>query len=136
MTHEELTCTPEYHTTRIQIELYNKVEQYIKDNNLNRSEFAKRLGVSKGYVSQVLNGDYDHRLSKLVELALFIGYKPRVIFEPIEQCKDNAEFINNGIIKNIHESLNSIGYNAMIYKPNYAKLNKDQREQEYMNLAI
>ena len=81
MTHEELLTTPEYWTTKIQIDLYQKVNQYLKDNHVTRTELAKRLGVSKGYISQILNGDYDHRISKLVELSLAIGYTPHLIFE-------------------------------------------------------
>lgn len=84
MTYEELLLTPEYYTAEVQIELYNRVETYLKENRLTRTELAKQLGVSKGYVSQILNGDYDHRLSKLVELSLAIGYKPRIVFEPIK----------------------------------------------------
>ena len=81
MTHKELLATPEYWTTKIQIDLYQKVNQYLKDNHLTRTELAKRLGVSKGYISQILNGDYDHRISKLVELSLAIGYTPHLVFE-------------------------------------------------------
>ena len=39
----------------------------------NKSQLAEYLGVSKGYVSQLLNGDYDHRMSKFFELALAFG---------------------------------------------------------------
>lgn len=87
MTHEELLKTPEFWTSKIQIELYQKVEQYIEENNITRTELAKRLGVSKGYISQILNGDYDHRISKFVELSLFVGYKPQIYWESIEQSK-------------------------------------------------
>ncbi|MDE7109722.1 MAG: helix-turn-helix domain-containing protein [Muribaculaceae bacterium] len=54
-------------------------------NNLNRSKLAAHLGVSKGYVSQLLNGDYDHKLSKLIELAIAFGYVPEITFRPIEE---------------------------------------------------
>ena len=37
---------------------------------MTQSEFAERLGVSKGYISQILNGDFDHKLSKLTQLLL------------------------------------------------------------------
>ncbi len=39
----------------------------------NKSQLAEYLGVSKGYVSQLLNGDYDHCMSKFFELALAFG---------------------------------------------------------------
>ena len=38
-----------------------------------KSQLAEYLGVSKGYVSQLLNGDYDHCMSKFFELALAFG---------------------------------------------------------------
>ena len=53
---------------------------------MNRTQLAAHLGVSKGYVSQLLNGDYDHKLSKLVELALAFGYVPAVTFVPVEKA--------------------------------------------------
>ena len=38
-----------------------------------KSQLAEYLGVSKGYVSQLLNGDYDNCMSKFFELALAFG---------------------------------------------------------------
>ncbi len=87
MTYEELLLTPEYWITKIQIDLFSKVEQYMKENNLTRAGFAKKLGVSKGYITQVLNGDFDHRLSKLVELAIAIGYYPNFEFMPMSKSE-------------------------------------------------
>ena len=117
MTREELLRIPEYWTTKIQLELYAHIEAYMSDNKINRTELAKRLGVSKGYVTQILNGDYDHRISKLVEIALKIDYVPSIIYEPFDtvianngsyniksevKCYDfigkqfhNGDFVNN-----------------------------------------
>ena len=41
------------------------------------------LGVSKGYVSQLMSMEYDHRLSKLVELSLAFGFTPEIDFKRI-----------------------------------------------------
>ena len=57
----------------------------MKANNLNRTQLAENLGVTKGYVSQVLNGDFDHKIGKLVELSLAIGLVPVVAFKPLEE---------------------------------------------------
>lgn len=84
MSRKEILTSPEYWTAKAQIDLYNCAEDYMEANDLNRSQLAKHLGVSKGYVSQLLNGDYDHKLSKLVELALSFGYVPSIEFRPIE----------------------------------------------------
>jgi len=37
-------------------------------------------------VSQLLNGDYDHKLSKLVELSLAFDMVPSVEFKPVEEA--------------------------------------------------
>lgn len=80
MEREELIKSPEYWTTKIQLDLFNEMENFMKENNLNRTKLSQLLGVSKGYLSQVLSGEYDHRISKLVELSLAIGMVPKVEF--------------------------------------------------------
>ena len=52
---------------------------------MNKTQLAAYLGCSKGYVSQLLNGDFDHKLSKLVELSLAIGKVPLLEYEDMEQ---------------------------------------------------
>lgn len=95
MTREEILNSPEYWAAQIQIALYNRAEEYMRENNLSRSGLAEHLGVSKGYVSQILNGDYDHKLSKLVELALAFGVVPKIDFIPIEEIvnRDSKDHI-------------------------------------------
>ena len=80
ITEKELRSTPEYWTTRIQLDLYNHLQNYMTENGLNRTQLAQKLGVTKGYVTKILNGDFDHRLSKLVELSLAIGFIPKIDF--------------------------------------------------------
>lgn len=84
MTREELIQSKEYWLAKLQIDLFNEVEAYMKKTGLSRVQFAESLGVSKGYVSQILNGDIDHRMSKFVELALSIGLVPSITFEKLE----------------------------------------------------
>lgn len=90
-TRKELVESPEYITTVLQIQLFDMVRSYLDENNLTQSEFARQLGVSKGYVSQILNCKSDNRLSSLVRLALACGKIPNIEFRPIEE----AEAINN-----------------------------------------
>lgn len=123
MTHEELMNTPEYCTTMIQLELFNRVEQYMKEKGINRTELAKELGVSKGYVSQILNGDYDHRLSKFVELAIKVGLKPAISFSPISNELKEEEKIQE-ILGNAQLSVNQVGYMAM-----FTEINKFSKQE-------
>ncbi len=54
------------------------------DEDQLRKYLSEHLGVSKGCVSQLLNGDYDYQLSKFFELALALGIIPVIDFVPIE----------------------------------------------------
>lgn len=94
MSRQEILSSPEYWIAKTQIDLYNCAEDFMEANDFNRSQLAKHLGVSKGYITQLLNGDYDHKLSKLVELAISFGYVPHIEFRPIEEVisEDKIDF--------------------------------------------
>lgn len=86
MKREDLLRNSGYLTAKIQLDLYKCAEDFMRKNNMNRTQLAEHLGVSKGYVSQLLNGDYDHKLSKLVELSLAFDMVPSVEFKPMEEA--------------------------------------------------
>ena len=83
MDRKEVLKSPEDWTAKTQIELYNQAESFMKETGRNKTQLAEYLGVSKGYVSQLLNGDYDHRLSKFFELSLAFGVIPQIDFIPV-----------------------------------------------------
>lgn len=89
----DLINSKEYWLTKIQLDLFNEVENYMQKNNLKRKELAEIFGVSKGYISQILNGDADHRLSKLVEIALGIGLAPVISFKNLHEVSKSEEVV-------------------------------------------
>ncbi len=102
MDRNDLIKSPEYWTTKLQLDLYDCAMRFMEENNLNRTQLANHLGVSKGYVSQLLNGDYDHKLSKLVELALAFGYLPTFNFVKADEYLKNqtkVQLPNNWVKK-------------------------------------
>lgn len=102
MDRNDLLKHESYWLTKIQMDLYNQIESYLKNNNLSKTAFAEKLGVSKGYVSQVLNGDFDHKLSRLVKLAMATGVVPKVTFENLNDVidSDNSEY--RAVYKEFH----------------------------------
>ncbi|GAB3993538.1 hypothetical protein GCM10028807_29000 [Spirosoma daeguense] len=84
MERDELITSREYWITKIQLDLYNQVEQYMKDHELSRTQLANQLNVTKGYISQLLNGDFDHKISKLVDLALVMGKAPQINYVDLQ----------------------------------------------------
>ncbi len=96
MTREELVTSPEYWVVDIQTKLYEALENYRQKNGFNRTQLAEALGYSKGYISQILNGDFDHRISKLVALSLKMGLVPEMNFKAPAKKPKTATPKNRG----------------------------------------
>lgn len=84
MNREELIKSPSYWTAGLQMELYRQIAAFMEAHHMNKTQLAEYLGCSKGYVTQLLNGDFDHKLSKFVELSLAIGKIPEISFNDVE----------------------------------------------------
>lgn len=84
-TRAELLKNKGYWTAKLQTELFREINEFMQERGMNKTQLAAYLGCSKGYVSQLLNGDFDHKLSKLVELSLAIGKVPLLEYEDMEQ---------------------------------------------------
>ncbi|MEO6902446.1 MAG: helix-turn-helix transcriptional regulator [Bacteroidia bacterium] len=78
LTKKELFKTKEYWIVEMQDEIYRQVHDYMQKNNFNQNELADRWNVSKGYISQILKGDCNFSLKKLVELSLALDKAPIV----------------------------------------------------------
>lgn len=92
MTREELLSQPAYWVSEIQNELYRQIDSFMKENNMNKAQLAQMLGCSRGYVTQLLNGDFDHKISKLAELSVAIGKAPTIEFKDIRHYDDEVTY--------------------------------------------
>jgi len=89
---EELFESPEYWFETLQNELYRQVSGYIESEKMTQTQLAEKLGVSKGYISQIMNGNFNYTLKKLIELSLAIGKAPVIEFKEISEIikQDNS----------------------------------------------
>ena len=85
MTREELLKSPGYWTAGLQMELYRQILAFMESHHMNKTQLAEYLGCTKGYVTQLLNGDFDHKLSKFVELSLAINKIPEISFSDVDE---------------------------------------------------
>ena len=85
MKRSDLLRNKSYWLADIQLNLYSQIEEYCKKNKMNKAQLAQKLGVSKGYISQVLNGDFDHKLSKLIDLSLAINKVPVIAYYDLDK---------------------------------------------------
>jgi transcriptional regulator with XRE-family HTH domain len=84
ITRDELLKSPEYWFAGAQNELYRQVITYMEREGINRTQLAERLGVTKGYVSQILNGNFNYTLKRMIDLALAIGVVPKIQYQSVE----------------------------------------------------
>ncbi len=80
---EELLNNQDYWLETLQNDLYREVTEYLQSENITQKELADKMGVSKGYVSQILNGNFNHTIKKLIELSLAIGSVPIVKYKKV-----------------------------------------------------
>jgi transcriptional regulator with XRE-family HTH domain len=83
VTREQLLQSVEYWLVHAQGEIYRQVIEYIETEKITQTELANRLGVSKGYVSQILKGEFNYTLKKLIELSLAVGKVPVIKYKAI-----------------------------------------------------
>ena len=92
LSRENLLKTPEYWFEGEQNELYRQVLNYLEKENITKSELAKRLNVSKGRISQILDGEYNYSLKKLIDICLTIGLVQQIKYSTINEIlKEDAE---------------------------------------------
>lgn len=84
MTRSELIRSREFWLAQLQNKLFNLIEDYRAKKAITKTALADEFGVTKGYISQLLNGDFDHKLSKMVEISLKVGKVPVLQFEDVE----------------------------------------------------
>lgn len=96
---EEIISGPTYWLTKVQIQIFNLLNTYMEENNLTQKQVAEKLNVSPSYVSQILNGNFNFTISKLIELALLVGKAPIIQFETIEQILEAEELQKNAEVK-------------------------------------
>lgn len=82
---DELLRYPNYLLTKYQLEIYRQVVKYMAEKNLSKGDLAKQMNVSSPYISQILNGNFNYTLKKLIEIGLQIGQVPVLSFIPIKQ---------------------------------------------------
>lgn len=110
---DKIIRTNAYWRNKIQSDLYAVIRDYLKANSMTQSKFADQLNVSKGYVSQVFSGDNDHKLSKIIDLALSIGKAPVLKYEDLEDYIENDKMGFHNINTSAPYTINFIVQNVM-----------------------
>lgn len=98
MNREELLKSPVFWTTELQMELYRQIDSYMQTHSMNKAQLAAQLGCTKSYVSQLLAGNFDHKMSKFFELTLAIGKIPEFTFHDVDEYIEEDNHIYESVI--------------------------------------
>src|SRR2546430_5861333 len=74
--------TFEYRLERILIQLGEDICRLMRDQQISRAEVAERLGVSRAYVTKVLNGNTNLTIKTLLKLSDALGRELAIRFVP------------------------------------------------------
>jgi transcriptional regulator with XRE-family HTH domain len=74
--------TFEYRLERILIQLGEDICRLMRDQQISRAEVAERLGVSRAYVTKVLNGNPNLTIKTLLKLSDALGRELAIRFAP------------------------------------------------------
>ena len=91
------------------MELYRQIEAFMKEKNFNKTQLAEYLGCSKGYITQLLSGDFDHKLSKFIKLSLAIGKIPEFCFTDVDEyIQDESQSYKNTMILPVRQMYSTV----------------------------
>lgn len=72
---KKATGNATYETERLILHVGEQIYQAMEDQNVSRADLSRALGVTKGYVSRVLNQTPNVTLRTLVSIATVLGYR-------------------------------------------------------------
>ena len=106
MTKSEIEKIVTDYTNEIHNQLLEQITDFLESKKISQAEYARILGCSRAYISQLYNQEWDHKLSKLILLSIAIGKLPVITFKDIPSYYLNlpaSQFtINPSVIPNTH----------------------------------
>jgi transcriptional regulator with XRE-family HTH domain len=113
MNREELLKSPVFWTTELQMELYRQIDSYMQTHSMNKAQLAAQLGCTKSYVSQLLAGNFDHKMSKFFELTLAIGKIPEFTFHDVDEYIEEDNNTYESVILDVKSAEANVDFNTL-----------------------
>lgn len=79
-----------YWQERTILDVTERILQIMAESNVSRSELARRLGKSKGYVTQLLNGTTNMTLRTVTDVFTVLGHAINVRSEDQARCQQHS----------------------------------------------
>jgi len=78
----------EYHMEGYRYDISEQIFQAFEKSGITRADFAKKMNVSKGRISQILGGTSNYTLESLIRISEILDYDLKLFIRPSkrEQC--------------------------------------------------
>jgi transcriptional regulator with XRE-family HTH domain len=94
---EEIQDSFDFRLENILFEIGEKVSLYMKEQNLNRVQLAERLGVSRSYVTQILNSNPNLTVKTLLKLSDVLNQELDIVFKSKQGFQQKAPVPNSHV---------------------------------------
>jgi transcriptional regulator with XRE-family HTH domain len=84
-TKERLVRGEGYWMETIQQTIYEALLAYMDKHDLNKTELATKLGFTRGYVSQLMNGNFNLSQKKIIQLLLKLDMVPDLLIRTVDE---------------------------------------------------
>lgn len=88
------------------IDISNLINEAIEDKGINQTELAKKLGVTRGYVSRLLSGNENLSVKNVTKVLYILGKRLVFYTEDIVTHRSNSKIYNI-----VDYSANRVSYN-------------------------
>ncbi len=136
MKREELLTKRGYLIKKMQYDLFDAVNNYIEHTGINQTVFASKMHKSKGYISQIMNANVDHKLSTIVDLAICMEKVPTIQFQDIpvflEMEKSERDWLElKPITQPLYAVTEHIFDDELLFNDQKTIIHFGQRERSY-----
>ena len=114
----ELYESKDFYREKLLINFSEKLLEILEDKNLNYQDFAKKLKVSKAYISKIINGKPNLTIKSIADIAFALNLWPEIHLVDRDRYFTRKEFRvvpDDGYFKS-----SSIGINGEPYEKEFA----------------
>ena len=99
---DSIRGTFEFRLERVLFQVAEEISRLMRDQNMSRAEIAERLGVSRAYVTKILNGNPNLTIKTMLRLAEALGRELSIQFVPkVEMQEATVPQIETGALRKL-----------------------------------
>lgn len=126
----------EYKKERVIADFTDRICRRLEELGMSQSELARRLGVSRGYVTNFLRGNVNYTVETAVKISTALAMDYESVLVPLGGDVSNCGRISFEVVRGaVRAKLNS-SWRPAVYKPEYKEVGAKGAEYEDATAAF